>query len=409
MKSTEKISLASVFLTFFVDNLCWSIVFPIFAPYFLDTSNNLFSPDISEKMRTTILGLFLMAFSFGQFIGAPIIGEYGDRHGRRRALLLTVPSTLIGLLLTAISMKHYMLYWLFFARLITGIFASNGSICLAAVSDLSENESAKTRNFGYFSIIAGLSFVVGAFVGGKLSDPTIDPRFGPEFPLQMAAILTGFNFLFIFFGFRETMKMDLTKKFSFFHCFENIKIALSKREIHNIYAIYFLFIFAWNILLQFIPVIMIKRFSFTESNIGDLALYVGMCWIIGSGHLKQWLSAFFTTAKVMKICFLILPIFTAFVIFPSHIYYLLTLLGICTLIGGITWPLCTSLISNLAPQEMQGKILSISQSVQSLAMATGPVIAGLSYKISPYAPFLTAAFAFLLAGLLPIRTKKVTS
>jgi MFS family permease len=71
----RKITLFSVYFTFFVDTLSWAIVFPIFAPYFLDPHNVLFSASVSTATRTTILGLFLMAFSFGQFLGAPIMGE----------------------------------------------------------------------------------------------------------------------------------------------------------------------------------------------------------------------------------------------------------------------------------------------------------------------------------------------
>src|SRR5690606_34294193 len=63
----KRLTLASVFFTFFIDNLCWAIVFPIFAPYFLDPENKLFTPDVSIAERTTMLGFFLMAFSLGQF------------------------------------------------------------------------------------------------------------------------------------------------------------------------------------------------------------------------------------------------------------------------------------------------------------------------------------------------------
>jgi predicted MFS family arabinose efflux permease len=95
-----------------------------------------------------------------------------------------------------------------------------------------------------------------------------------------------------------------------------------------------------------------------------------------------------------------LSVLSAFVIFPSHIYDLLTILGVCIVIGGVIWPLCTTIISNLAPEQMQGKILSISQSIQSLALATSPLIAGFAFKSSPELPFLIGSGAFLLAGII---------
>ena len=398
LKNKTKLSLASVYLTFFVDNLCWSIVFPIFAPYFLNADNPLFSASVSTATRTMFLGLFLMAFSLGQFIGAPIIGDYADRTGRRRALLVTIPCTLMGLLLTAWSMQSYHLGFLFLGRLITGIFASNGSICLAAISDLSENKTDKTKNFSHFSVLAGVSFVVGAFVGGKLSDPTISTSFSPELPIWLSGILCAFNFIFVFFGFSETIHIDTSKKLSLFPCFKNIKIALLTKKIHNIYAIYFLFVFSWTILLQFIPVVMIQRYGFTGSNIGDLALYVGVCWSLGSGYLKPWLLSFFSYSHLLKIVFAISLVFLSFLTYTTHIYNMLGLLGICVLSGAIIWPLCTWIISNLAPKQMQGKILSISQSIQAFAITLSSIIGGISFKWSIHIPFLIAALAILLAG-----------
>src|SRR3990167_9953457 len=182
MSEKSRLSLASVYSTFFIDNLCWSIVFPLFAPYFLDGDNIIFSKEISQATRISILGLFLMAFPLGQFLGAPVLGEYADRSGRKRALAISVFFTLVGLGVTAWSMGAHVLWLLFAGRLLTGLFASNTSICLAALSDLSTTEKERVKRFGYLSVFGGISFILGAFLGGKLSDPGLSPLFSPNFP-----------------------------------------------------------------------------------------------------------------------------------------------------------------------------------------------------------------------------------
>jgi DHA1 family tetracycline resistance protein-like MFS transporter len=393
-----KLSLASVFFTFFVDNLCWSVVFPIFAPYFLDPNNILFPPDVSEASRTTILGFFLMAFSLGQFLGAPILGEYADRHGRKKALLLSVIVTLLGLLLTAWSMKVQLLWVLFIGRLITGIFAGNMSICLACVTDLSPDEKTKVKYFGYFSVLAGLSFILGAFLGGKFSDATISPLFTPDFPLWLAAALTFFNFLFICFGFRETSVIDLSVKFVFLESFRNIKYALKTEKIKRVYAIYFLFLFSWTILFQFTPVLFVDKFGFTSSDIGDLALYMGLCWAFGSGYFNKFLLHYFAPLRVLELALLVFTILCCIIVFPKHLLPVIFILGFCVLMGGLAWPLCTGMISNMAPQQIQGKILGMSQSVQSLAMTLAPLIGGMASQAAVGLPFFIGAGASLLAG-----------
>lgn len=395
---SSRLSLAAVFFTFFIDNLCWSVVFPIFAPYFLDKDNILFSADISEATRTTILGVFLMAFSLGQFLGAPVLGEYADRHGRKKALLLSVIVTLLGLGLTAWSMQYYLLFVLFIGRFITGVFAGNMSICLAAVTDLSPDEKTKVKYFGYFSVLAGLSFILGAFLGGKLSDPSIHPFFSPDFPLWLAAGLTFFNFLFIWFGFKETAILEVHKKFSFLESFYNIKCALQIEKIKRVYGIYFLFLFSWTILFQFTPVLVVDKFEFTSSNIGDLALFMGLCWALGSSYLNKLLLRYFTSLKVLESALFVFTLCCCLIAFPNQLFVVLSILGICVLMGGLSWPLCTGMISNMAPRQIQGKILGMSQSVQSLAMTIAPLIGGMASQASISLPFLIGAGSSLLAG-----------
>lgn len=402
----SKISLISVFFTFFIDNLCWSIVFPLFAPYFLDPGNVLFSKEVSEATRTTILSLFLTAFSLGQFLGAPILGEYADRSGRKKALAISVFFTLVGLGITAWSMGAHVLWLLFAGRLITGLFASNMSVCLAAVSDLSPTEKAKVKHFGYLSVLAGLSFILGAFLGGKLSDPTISPLFTPNFPLWVAATLSILNFLFICFGFRETGMIDPSVKFDIWESFRNVKEALRTEKIKRVYFVYFLFLFTWTIIFQFTPVLVVHNFEFTSSDIGDLALFMGLCWAIGAAYLSKIFLNFFSPLRILEGCLCLFTLFSLSLVWPNHLYIVLPLVGLCVMIGGLAWPLFNNLISNLAPKQVQGKILGMSQSVQSLAMTIAPAIGGMVTQGSARLPFLMGGFAGMLAILVYFSLKK---
>jgi DHA1 family tetracycline resistance protein-like MFS transporter len=395
-----KLSLLSVFFTFFIDNLSWSIVFPIFAPYFLDKGNLVFSPEISLETRTTILGFFLMEYSLGQFFGAPFLGEYADRYGRKKALVFSVFFTLVGLAITAWSMQIHNLWILFIGRLITGIFASNMSICLAAATDLSVDEKHRVKNFGRLSVIAGLSFILGAFLGGKLSDPSIDRDFSPHLPLWIATGLSAVNCLFLVLFFRETGTIDKRTKFYLLESVQNLKEALQTEKIKRIYAIYFLFLFAWTMLFQFIPVLVVRKFSFTNSNIADMALFMGICWALGAGYISKFLLHYFSPLRVLEVCLLLFTALCGIIIFPKHIYFVLAILAGCVMIGGLAWPLCTNVISKTAPRHMQGKILGISQSVQSLAMTLAPAVGGLTYHLYLGFPFILGAAASLVAGVI---------
>ncbi len=395
-----KLSLATVFFTFFIDNLSWSIVFPIFAPYFLDPNNQTFSGDVSLETRATLLGFFLMAFSLGQFLGAPFLGEYADKHGRKQALVVSVFFTLVGFILTAWSMGVGNLYFLFLGRLIAGVFAGNMSICLACVSDISTDEKSRVKNFGRLSMIAGLSFIMGAFFGGKLSDSSIESIFRPDLPLWIGSGLTAVNLIFLIFSFQETGTIDKNVSFNLLESFHNLREALQTERIKRTYSIYFLFVFAWTILLQFTPVLVVRKFEFSNSDIGNLALFMGGFWALGSSYLRKLALHWFAPLKILEICLLGFTVLCGLVIIPRHSYGAMGLLAICAMIGGLAWPLCTNVISQAAPRHMQGKILGISQSVQSLAMALAPAIGGLVYQIYLGFPFMLGASASLAAGII---------
>ena len=404
MKSPrEKYSLGAIFFTFFMDYLSWAIVFPIFAPYFLTATSGALSPEISIATRTTFLGLFLSAFSLGQFFGAPFLGEYADRHGRKKTLLITVFCTILGLAITAWSMQKNHLLFLFLGRLITGFFASNTTICLATIADQYPKEKAKY--YSQLAFLGGIAFLCGAFLGGKFSDKTVNHSFFLSLPVWISAALTLLNFIFILFGFRETKIDKIQSKFDFLRACRNIQEALKTKKIKTIYSLYFLFLFGWTMLLQFTPVLMVKQFHFTSSNIGDLSLFMGICWAFGSGILSKILLHFFSPMRTLEMSFVSFTLLSICMIFPGHIYEVLAVMAACIIVAGVAWPLCTALISNSAPQEAQGKVLGMSQSVQSFATTVAPIVGGLASHLFLGSWFLLGALASLIASMLYFKLK----
>ncbi len=400
----KKLTLPSVYLTFFVDNLSWSIVFPIFAPFFLDPKNLLFSESVSLATRTTLLGIFLAIFPIGQFFGAPLIGEYADKVGRKKAFILTVGFTFLGLVLSAFGIKEKLLWLLLIGRLLSGIFSGNLSICLASIADLSEEGSKRTKGFGYLAMLAGLSFILGTFLGGKFSDSTLNPYFSEVLPFWIAAFCCLFNLFFLLFGFEETHPHNTKQKFHLLESFQNIQQALTIEKLKRIYLIFFLFLFSWNILLQFTPVLAVREFQFTNSEIGDISSFMGVCWAVGAGFLVKKLLRFFSPLKLLETSFLAITIITFSLLFISKVTYLVILLGIGVVLAGVSWPICTNKISEKAGKQTQGKILGMSQSMQSLAMGLSPLVA-ITTHIHVNIPFLLASLTSLFAAILYIQKK----
>ncbi|MCH9614574.1 MAG: hypothetical protein SP1CHLAM54_14650 [Chlamydiia bacterium] len=390
-------SLFSIFFTFAVDNLGATIVFPIFAPLFLDPHYGMVGHNVIS--HTTMLGIFLAAFPLMQLFFAPILGDYADHKGRRNALLLTTCVTVISYVLSAIAISRHMLGLLFFARLLMGAGSGNLSICLSALSDLSESSKKRVKYFSLGSAIAGLTFVLGPFVGGKLADPSIFSYFSIASPMWLGAFLSFINLLFLFFWFDETLKVPSTAKFDLLKGLHNLRFAWKLVKVRNLYVVYFFYLFAWNIFFQFIPAYSVEMFNLSPANIGDLCALMGLCWVFGSGVLNNLFHDMANPKWVLCIAFLLFAGATYFIGFPKHITHFVVITGIATIISGVIWPLCTSSLSNAAEGNIQGKVMGLSQSVLSLAMILAAVTGGFFLQFHLTVPFIMAAVATVFSSL----------
>ena len=406
-KVTQKTSLFSIFFTFAVDNLGATIVFPIFAPLFLNSSQKLLSPDLSLSYKTALLGVFLGIFPFMQFIFAPILGEYADHHGRKKALLFTTFLTFIGYLMSAWGIYHHSLLWIFLSRVVMGFGAGNLSICLSTISDLSSNPRKRERYFSYGSVIAGLTFILGPFVGGKLSDPDINPLFNPSFPMIIGTVLGMINVFFILFAFSETLEKKSKKSFDFIKGIHNIQTVLKTQSIRPLYLIYFFYLFSWNIIFLFIPAFVVQNFHLSNSLIGDVCAILGVCWIFGTGILHRVLCRKIRAKWILLGSFFLFACMVVWIPYPHSLKIFLIILGGCTILAGLIWPLCTGAISNAAPTDIQGRVMGISQSMLSLTMMLSSILGGIFLYDHSMVPFVFSGLSVLIAAFILIRSKKL--
>lgn len=404
-KPKHRFSLFSIFFTFFVDNLGATIIFPIFAPLFLNPKTGLFSEDIAYNLKAALLGIFLGAYPLGQFIFAPLIGEFADRFGRKLAFLVTAGGTLIGFVLCALSIMERWIGLLFISRLLMGTCAGNLSICLSALADLSNCEKTKVKYFSLGSIVAGVTFVLGPFIGGKLSDPSVHPSFNPAFPIWIGAILTAINLIFLAFAFVETLKQKKVEKLDLIKGLHNVQLALKTPSIKKLYLMYFFYLLSWNMLFQFIPAFLVSSFSASNSTIGDISAIMGVCWIVGSVVLTKALLHKIKNKTLLVFSAIAFAVLVVSSVIPRDLTYFIFLMGASVIVASFGWPLCAGAISNSASKAIQGKIFGLSQSIQSLAMMIAPIVVGPFLSKHSGFPFFISAGVSLLFGGIVIGTK----
>ena len=370
----KKRTLFAIFLTFAIANISATIVFPIFAPLFLKAQSSIIPSSTPDSLRIIYFGVFLAAFPAAQFFFAPLAGEYADRRGRKNAFLATLVLEALGYGVSALGIYFNQLLTLFLGRVITGLSAGNMSICLAALVDLSENEKQKVHYFSVGSIVIGAAFVFGPFLGGKLSDPTIYPLFTKSFPMFLGMLLALLNFFLMLFLFKETLKNKSHEPFDLFKSFHNLQLAFRTGQIKTLYLIYFFYLLAWNFLYQFVPAFLVKRFGATTSTIGNVSAVMGVVWVLGGIIFSQLSQQPKKRRRILLVGLLIYSFASYCIQIPRHLshFYLITPFSVF-FIGGM-WPIFTSMISASAEQKIQGKILGLSQSIQSLTMMLAPLI-----------------------------------
>lgn len=399
MKQKNRSLIITLFIVF-LDLLGIGIVIPILAPLILDVHNSGILPlSYNLKYRTIILGLLLGMYPLAQFFGAPILGAISDHIGRKKVLIIALLGIFIGYVLSAIGIYSSEISLIFLGRIIAGFAGGSVSVAYSAIADISD-ESSKTRNFGLISMMVGLGFILGPYIGGRLSDPNLVNWFSYSTPFWFAALLALLNIGVVAKYFSETSTTRITSKISLLTGFKNIKRAFEIENLRVIFLVVFLLSFGFSFFTQFFQVFLIEKFNFTQANIGNIFAYIGIWIALAQGFIVRPISKIWGPAQVLAYSTILLGLTFPLLLLPeksSAIYFILPLIAI---FNGLTMPNYNALISNLTDKDSQGEIFGINQSIFALAQAIPPILAGFIATIHLDLPILLAGFSSILAWII---------
>lgn len=395
MKS-QKLSIVPIFLTILIDMIGVGIIIPVFATILLKPDTGLLPAGTSEALRTMTIGFLIAMYPISQFFGAPILGALSDRIGRKKALILSLIGTVVGYILFGYGIVANALIILFVSRILDGFTGGNISIVMSAIADIS-NPQEKAKNFGLVGMAFGFGFILGPAIGGKLSDPAVVSWFTFATPFWFAAALSMLNIVFILWKFEETLAIPVQSRLSLLTGLRNIRKAFSMQRMRTMLLVVFLLTLGFNFFTQFFQVFLIQKFEFTQSDIGNIFAYVGVCIAVVQGGLTRPLSQRFAATSIMSFCSLALAFTLPLLLLPPESWMLYLILPFVAVFNGLTFPNANAIVSNLADAQSQGEVLGINQSMQALAMAIPPIIAGFIVTIDRNLPILTGSILTLIA------------
>lgn len=391
--------LLPLFFTVFLDLLGGGLAIPIMPDLLLEPTSGVLPFEMDRETRTLLFGFLGGAFFLAQFLGAPILGAISDRDGRKKVLLMSLAGTLVGYLLFALGIYIHNIYLLFFSRFVAGFMGGNISVALSAISDVSD-ESNKTRNFGLVGAAFGLGFIFGPFLGGKLADSHTVSWFNMMTPFLVAAILTGINMLLVVINLPETLKERRERKVTIFTGIENIVNAFQHANLRTTFMTVFFITFGFSLFTQFFSIFLKKQFQMDMSEIGMLFGYIGLWSVIAQGAVLRPLSKRFSSIQILKVSLFSIAILMIVIILPPNPTYYYFIIPFVAISQGMTQPNINTIITNQAPANEQGQILGINQSVQSLAMAVPPMMAGFLSNIDVHLPNIAASVCMFIGWAL---------
>ncbi len=347
-----------------------------------------------------LLGVLFTLFSLGQFLAAPIIGQFSDKWGRKKLLAFSVFGTAVGFLLFALGIIIGNVPLLFFARFFAGLSAGNIVVAQAAIADITTPEN-RAKNFGMIGAAFGLGFILGPFIGGKLTDTNLVSWFSASTPFFFAATLSLINAAQVLYYLNETnMHIVKEKKVEWGKAISNIIQALKMPQVRPLYITNFLFQGGFSFYITFMAVYLLTKFNFSQGELGNYFAFVGIWIVITQGLITRKVAQYMSEAKVVQNSLIAVGLCILLIVMVPSTILLYAVVPFFAIAVGLSQANITALISRSANAGVQGEVLGINGSVMALAQAIPPILSGLiAGLLEPQAPLLIASALTVIAGL----------
>lgn len=387
-----------------------------------------------------VFGLMGATYSFFQLLGAPILGRWSDRFGRRRILLLSELGTLVSwtIFLAAITlpsvplatiesrllgtfMLTVPLVALFIARALAGLSGGDVSIANAYLADITDDDQ-RSANFGKMAVASNLGFVFGPALAALLGAAGM----GEVVTAVAALLISALACLLIVFGLPDSTpcvldadpeQVSVRKLFGQAHkeCFSmratrklSLVEVLALPLMKVLLAVYFLVFLAFNLFYVAFPVYAVTGIRWSLTAIGLYFAAMGLMMALVQGPVLNRLSRHWSERNLALAGSVLLgvsfPFFTASS--AAAIYFGTGLLAIG---NGIMWPSLLSILSRTADRSAQGAVQGFAASVGAIASIAGLLLGGLLFNAVGNRVFLISAILVGLSCglclLLPVRTQ----
>jgi DHA1 family tetracycline resistance protein-like MFS transporter len=398
-------ALSSMLLTVFIDVLGVGILIPVL-PQLIYT---IFIPaGFTRSESLILLGWLTAIYPLMQFVATPILGQLSDRHGRRPVLTLSLLGTALGYGVFAMAIVTKNIPLLFISRAFDGMTGGNISVARAVIADVSKPKD-RTKNFGLLGAMFGIGFVLGPYIGARLSVPNISffglfdtPHwFGPAIPFWFTAILSLINVMLIIFILPETHKhINKFIRIKWSQALINIEKAVTNKSLRVVFLSEFLYYGGFTFFTTFFQILLIEKLGFMPNNVGDFFAYIGIWIAFTQATITPFLAKRMTNRQVLNFSLIGTGLALLLQLAVGDTSQLLMAAPFIAIFNGLTLANTSAIVSLSADKKIQGEVLGIEASVQALAQAIPAIIAGYTATIGINVPIIVGGSIMILGGII---------
>lgn len=396
--STSKATLFPILLVNFIDALGFSVVIPFLVVIVLKLGGH-----------EVVYGFLSATYSFFQLIGAPILGNWSDKFGRKKILLLSEAGTFVAWLifLTGLIIPNQQikltnnlifsipLLLIFLGRALDGLTGGNMSVANAYVADISVKDDRK-QNFGRMAAASNMGLIFGPLLAGLLGATIL----GNILPVIVTAFISLIALLVIWLRIREPQVKKEAVPGPILIKQTNLK---GLKEVFNLpyvpyfLILYFLIFLGFNFFYVGFPVYAAGQLHWNVLKLGIYFSFLSGTMVLIEGPVLSFIAKrvsgavlVITGSLILCTCFVLLKFESMVLIYSSALLFAIG--------NGIMWPSFIALLSNTGNAHVQGKIQGFAGSAGSLASIIGLISGAFLYHTLGSNLFLvTAAFMLLIA------------